>query len=143
MLYLSRSTLQATVPSYPQVALDQKTLAGVWNLFLPHLLLPVTTTTQSFPDLLLNMAATRKDCTPYTMLLCTARHHQGPGTPPPNSHPCTHMHKAAHCTPRLISRGGRAVPQPLCHPHGQHAAKSPSHNTSLPEEILVAAISNY
>lgn len=83
---------------------------------------------------------------------CTAggavRHHQGPGSPPPNSHPCTDMHKAAHCTPRFISTqtsllGGQEVPRPLCHPHGQQAAKSPSHNASLPEEIPVAAISNY
>ena len=142
MMYFCRSTLQGTAASYPQVALDQETLAGVRNLFLPHLPLPATTP-QSFQDLLLNVPATSKDCTP-----CTARKLQGPGTPTPNSHPCTDVYKLsvahqASSPHRPLSHGGQEVPQPLCHPHDQHAAKSPSHNANPPEEILIAAMSNY
>lgn len=89
----------------------------------------------------------RRDYTSCTMLLCMAP--PWPGRPAANSHHCPAMHKAdtTHqgSTPHGSLPQQQAVPHPLFHSHGQrgqHTAKSPPHNTNLPEEILKAAISN-
>lgn len=83
------------------------------------------------------------DCTPYTKLLCTARHCQQPHAITQLSLLHRHAQGCPLHTKAHLSHGGQEAPQPSCHPHGQHTAKPPSHNTSLPEEKLTAAISSY
>lgn len=77
---------------------------------------------------------------PHT-LCCSAQ--WGTGTAPPNSLPCTALHKAAHQGPsphKPLSWGPRSA---LDFMLPTWTAKSTCCNAILPEEILIAAISNY
>lgn len=63
-------TIQDTDHTYLQVALDQQTLAGVWNLFLPQFLLPATTQFSRF--------FWQEETTPHAPC-CSAWPHHCPG----------------------------------------------------------------